>query len=436
MPDLVLSPLVSYRCLDELTIVVDHRRGELLRLNPAAGRIVEKLDRAAAELTREELEFVALLGERGLVDGIAAPGEERAAPGSTAPAASPATPPPDEAERRALIDRLNDHAAAHLVPLHAQLELTYRCPLACSFCYLHSERPAPTDELSTRELQELLDELAELGSLFLLLTGGEIFLRPDLEAVVAHARRRRFAVSLLTSGCGVDRSALTTMAAAGLDCVQISLHGPDAATHDGLTGVEGSFAAALGALRFVRSLGVRAQAAITVTRHNLASLPALLELCRQGDITPNVARYVEPERSGSRRPQAALLDEAGLAQTHDLLPPDGPARLAGRGPDDRPCGAGASTVAIDPHGTVFPCHTLRIPVGSIRRTPLRRLWADARELKRIRSIRVADLEDCPSCDHRSTCNRCAGFAVAEGRGPTGHSPFDCLEARVLASKGE
>lgn len=424
-----LSPLVSYRCLDDWVIVVDHQRRELLRLNRAAGRVLAKLERPEARFDREELEFLEVLAQRGLVT----PGDDGSTDRATA-AAPPSATPSAEPARAAFIDRLNARAAELLVPLHCQLELTYRCALSCRYCYLASERSAVARELSTAEVTALLDDLAELGGLFLLLTGGEIFLRDDLERIVDHARRLRFAVTLLTSGFGMDRATMGRLATGGIDCVQISLHGADPTTHDEMTGTPGSFAAALEAMRVVRDLNVRTQAAITVTTKNAASLDAMLSLLADEGIAPNLSHYVEPLRDGSTASQDLLLDEEALRRVEDRVPSGGNARLAGRALDDHPCGAGASTLAVDPRGQIYPCHTLRHPVGSLRRNRIGTIWRESEELRRIRSIRVADLDDCPSCGERDWCNRCAGFALAEGRGLLGHSLFDCLQARVVASK--
>lgn len=422
MSGYVLSPLVSFRTLEDVAIVVDHRRAEILRLNVAAGQVLDRIGAGDLPLSDDDREFAEVLVERGLAHRS-----------GQAPAPGPTEAPRVAAEHADLLERLNDHAAALQVPLHAQLELTYRCPLACAYCYLGAERSGLEAELSTSEITSLLDELAQLGGLFLLLTGGEPLGRRDLETIVQHARSKRFAVSLLTSGWGMDQAMMERLVAGGLDSVQISLHGADGATHDGMTGVAGSFEQALRALRFLRDHGVRTLAAITVTRRNLDGLEALRDLVEGESIAPNVSFYVQPERDGSRGPQSELLDEEGLRQAHQVFQPGNAPRMAARSLGDAPCGAGASTVAIDPHGAVYPCHSLRRPVGSIRESSLTQIWSSSEELARVRALTVADLADCPSCPDRPSCNRCTGFAVGEGGTCRDHAPFDCLQARVLSS---
>ena len=69
---------------------------------------------------------------------------------------------------------------AKRVPLDSTIELTHRCPMDCRMCYLHRI----SRELSTDELKKVLDQLAREGCLFLLLTGGEPFLREDLMEIL------------------------------------------------------------------------------------------------------------------------------------------------------------------------------------------------------------------------------------------------------------
>src|SRR6478735_2820847 len=84
--------------------------------------------------------------------------------------------------------RLTGRAEAVSAPLSALFELTGRCNLDCSHCYLDIAHPP--EELSTAEAIAVVDQLADVGTMFLMLTGGELFLRPDALVIAAHARSR------------------------------------------------------------------------------------------------------------------------------------------------------------------------------------------------------------------------------------------------------
>lgn len=61
------------------------------------------------------------------------------------------------------------------IPLDVCLELTHRCNFRCQHCYI-PDFTTP-NLLTTQRILQLLEELREAGTLFLTLTGGEMFLR-------------------------------------------------------------------------------------------------------------------------------------------------------------------------------------------------------------------------------------------------------------------
>src|SRR6266498_1668478 len=81
------------------------------------------------------------------------------------------------------------------IPLGAQLDLTYRCNERCVHCYLDHDDHG---EMSFAEIKDLLDQLAAAGVFFLTISGGEIFLRPDLFDILEHARGLMFSVKIKT----------------------------------------------------------------------------------------------------------------------------------------------------------------------------------------------------------------------------------------------
>jgi pyrroloquinoline quinone biosynthesis protein E len=423
-PRYELSALIALRVYDDRAVAVDHATGEILELNAAAGRLLERLGHGQQTADPDDLEFLAEAAHRGLV--------RRAPTAASRAEAAATTSPPDDAGVD-LLEEINRWAVAAVVPLHCQLELTYRCPLACRHCYLEGTPTAAARELDTDEIRDFLAQLAELGGLFLLLTGGEPFSRADLEQIVDHARDLRFAVSLLTSGTGANPARIERLARRGLDAVQVSLHGPDAATHDALTRVPGSFDAALTCLRAFRDRGVQTRAAVTLTRENVDAAPRIRELLDRERVDAALNLYLEPRRNGARDPQALAADEAALGRALAVFPLPEEHRMGRVGPDDPLCGAGVNTLALDPFGTVRPCLPLRLNAGSIREQPLERIWRESTALEQVRGLRLHDLEGCPSCAHRDSCDRCTAFAVAEGRPLSGHSDFDCVQARLYES---
>ncbi len=62
-------------------------------------------------------------------------------------------------------------------PLMAHVVVTRRCNLACGYC---TEFDATSPPVPLAALKARIDRLAELGTVFVTLTGGEPLLHPDL----------------------------------------------------------------------------------------------------------------------------------------------------------------------------------------------------------------------------------------------------------------
>ena len=114
-------------------------------------------------------------------------------------------------------------------PLYLVFFVTRNCTAHCSHCLL-GERSSMTDELSLSEIENMASSMGPL--LFLLLTGGEPFLRDDLARIAEVFREHTGAlnIGIPTNGSLTDRVANTTRdileACPGVDlAVDVSLDG-------------------------------------------------------------------------------------------------------------------------------------------------------------------------------------------------------------------
>ena len=115
-----------------------------------------------------------------------------------------------------LLAEINQRALQLGVPLSVQLDVTYRCNERCVHCYLDHDDHG---ELSREEIVAILDQLADAGTLFLTFSGGEVFLRRDFLALVAHARRRLFNVKIKTNAALIREQEARQIRELGVDQV-------------------------------------------------------------------------------------------------------------------------------------------------------------------------------------------------------------------------
>ena len=157
-------------------------------------------------------------------------------------------------------------------------ETTKACNLTCRHCRAVPQRAIGPMELTTKRAFDLIDDIATVAKPVMVLSGGEPLFRPDLFDIGAYGVESGFRMALATNGTLVTDRVAAKIADAGFSRVAVSLDGADPATHDRFRGLPGSHALALRGLRNLRGEGVSVQINSTIAKHNVAELPALLDL--------------------------------------------------------------------------------------------------------------------------------------------------------------
>jgi PqqA peptide cyclase len=319
-------------------------------------------------------------------------------------------------------------------PLAVLAELTHRCPLQCPYCSNPLELERASAELDTQTWCRVLREAAELGALQVHLSGGEPAARRDLEAIVAAARSAGLYTNLITSGVQIDQARLARLLDSGLDHVQISIQGHDAATADLIAGYDGAFARKLALAHLVRAAGLPLTINAVMHRQNLDHVEAMIGLAMELDAARLEVAHVQYYGWALRNRASLMPSRAQLERTTAIVEA-ARIRLKGRlaidyvVPDyyaQRPkaCmgGWGRRFLTVTPAGRVLPCHAAETIPGlafdSVRERSLAEIWHHSGAFQRFRG--TAWMPDpCRTCERREIdwggC-RCQALALAGDAG--------------------
>ena len=139
---------------------------------------------------------------------------------------------------------IHQRLSSQRVPLNGAIEITRRCNHRCVHCYNNlatNDRESLHGEISYKAHCRIIDQITHAGCLWLLFTGGEIFLRKDFLDIYTHAKQSGLLISLFTNG-----TLITPGIADHLDkwrpfSIEITLYGHTRQTYECVTGVAGSF---------------------------------------------------------------------------------------------------------------------------------------------------------------------------------------------------
>ncbi|MBV9726028.1 MAG: pyrroloquinoline quinone biosynthesis protein PqqE [Gammaproteobacteria bacterium] len=299
-------------------------------------------------------------------------------------------------------------------PLWLLLELTYRCPLHCVFCYNPTDFARTGAELPTAEWLRVLREARALGAVQLGLSGGEPLVREDLEAIVAEAHALGFYINLITSGVGLTRARIAALKDAGLDHIQLSFQDSTREMNDFLSSTR-TFELKSQVAALIREFGYPMVLNVVLHRLNIDHVGEILEMAEALG-----AQYVElantqyygwawlnrahllPSRAQLERAEAVTQRfrerVAGRMQIYFVVPD-----YFERRPKACMNGLGSVFLAIAPDGIAMPCHAARMLPGlelpSVRAADIRSIWYDSAAFNRFRGERWMK-EPCRSCPER------------------------------------
>ena len=159
-------------------------------------------------------------------------------------------------------------------------ELTKGCNLRCIHCRASATELSSPSDLSTAAAKAIIDQIAEVSSPILVLSGGEPLFRSDIYELACYGTDKGLRVALATNGTLVTKQVARKIFDTGVKRVAISLDGADAQTHDTFRGIPGAFDAAITGFRNLKELGMSVQINTTIARHNAHQLPRVLELAK------------------------------------------------------------------------------------------------------------------------------------------------------------
>jgi radical SAM protein with 4Fe4S-binding SPASM domain len=349
------------------------------------------------------------------------------------------------------VKQFGDLTEEKRLPLMGMLEITSRCNLRCVHCYLgpqEEQQKKRAAEMSTAEVQGLIDQMVAAGTLYLTITGGDPMMRPDFPAIYRHAKEAGLLVTVFCDGVLVTERIIELFRDLPPSLVEVSIYGATAETYEKVTRVAGSYEKFRAGLDRLRTAGLRIglkSVLMTLNKHEMIAMeemaqdwglrfrydsaifPCLPDHSQQPlDLRVPPAEAVAIEMANPQR-RAAMAD---YFETRQDVPGS---------PELYQCGAGLTSFYVDPFGDVSPClmttkyrYSARGHEGGFAAR-----WRD--DVSRIRTLRPENPDHgCNNCGVRAVCTGCSAFHALETGREDVKSEYVCAttQERVKALRSE
>lgn len=332
-------------------------------------------------------------------------------------------------------------AARKGIPISGTFELTPLCNMNCRMCYVRmtpEEMAERGSLISAEEWIRFGRICAEQGMVFLLLTGGEPFLRKDFRYIYTELKKLGLIISINSNGTLIDRETVEWLKMNPPHKINITLYGGSNETYHRLCMHPTGYDAATRAIDLLKEAGIYVSINGSFTKQNIEDMEAIYAFAKSREIAVRSATYMFPPVRNARE---GMTDEAVrftpkeagrarfLSELYDLSEERMNYRLkalhAGqkdltdldeeceRTADEKMgCMAGRGSFWITWDGRMTPCGMMNQPVTRPFEIGFGAAWESIRQATDEIRLPAA----CKECRKRFACMICGALSIAEGDG--------------------
>lgn len=325
------------------------------------------------------------------------------------------------------------------LPIGGNFELTARCNFDCPMCYVHLKKEdiaARGKELTSEQWIDIARRAKEQGMVFVLLTGGEPFVRSDFFEIYGAMKEMGFIVSINSNGSLISGEIRRKLIENPPMRINISLYGGCSETYQNMCGVS-AFDTVIENIRELKAAGIDVSINLSITDYNRHDIEKIYGIAKELGINIKASSYMYPSirvnggkfGKGNRlSPKDAALcgicwDKVRLNEEDffnraenikNLVAVDEPECSADLS-EGVSCRAGRSAFWMTWDGKMLPCGMMPGPTEYPLEVGFDKAWENIK--RKTAEIRLP--AKCLSCKKRSICPVCAAVCVTE----TGHFDF-------------
>ena len=334
-----------------------------------------------------------------------------------------------------LVEYLHSKADRLGSPFSGTFELTPVCNMSCNMCYVR-KTPEEISQSGKRlrtvdEWLSIAKQAKEMGTLLLLLTGGEPLTYPGFRELYTELRKMGFVISINSNATLIDEETVDWLAGNPPQRVNITLYGASDDTYGRLCHNQAGYSKARKAIDMLRNRGINVKLNCSVTPDNIEDLEQIIAFSDEKKLILQATSYMFPpiRRDSDSVGKNLRFTPDECARTEARI------RFLQRGRDnlreycrsvegchpieedvffdcegDRVrCRAGKSAYWVTWDGRMLMCAMMDEPSADPFTSGFKFAWEEIKA--KTREIRLP--VECAACDGKDVCNTCAAMVYTE-----------------------
>lgn len=340
-------------------------------------------------------------------------------------------------------------ASREKLPLSGTFELTPCCNMDCKMCYIRMSKAEQIQsgkrELTAGEWIDLAKEAQKQGLMTLLLTGGEPFLREDLEEICREIQSMGIMLNLNSNATLINEKHISWLKKAAPTRVNVTLYGGTNETYQRLCGNPNGYDQAIRGIKLLRAAGIYVGINVSLTPYNVADMEKIFKDIELMGLAAKPTAYMFPpvrKAEFEEIPSSRFApEEAGKVQIRADRLKLGKERFESRicalhrgicimddedecmRQPEKPvsCMAGTAAFWVTWDGKMLPCGMMNEPGFYPLEIGFKEAWENI-----IYEIEQVEIHNgCDTCNKRFACVACRALILAETGGLSKKPEYLC-----------
>ncbi len=302
-----------------------------------------------------------------------------------------------------------------------QFELTSTCNERCIHCYIPNARKDYGHEMDFKYFCYVIDQFVEMGGIHVGLSGGECLTHKHILKMIEYCRKKDLTITILSNLIALRDEQIPFLKQANIAHIQTSLYSMDAAIHDKITSIRGSWEKTKNAIEKLVAANIPVQISCPLMNvnkdcfvdvlkyaeslHTIATTDYII-MAESNQDTDNLAHRlsVNDVEKAIRSVLEYKQQKGELFQDNNSSNDSNHKEIVKSHPA---CGAAMNSICILSSGEVCACPGWNGMIcGNIHKQPLKQIWEHSEQLKQIRKITKGDFPQCLACEAHDYCTFC------------------------------
>lgn len=332
------------------------------------------------------------------------------------------------------------------IPIAGNIELLPLCNMDCKMCFAkmtRQEMEAHSPMHDYKEWLEIAGQASAAGSIFMLLTGGEPFLYPNLKELYFGLKKMGYIVSINTNGTLITDEIADWLAEDPPRRLNITLYGASDETYGRLCGNPKGFTQVMGAVKRLKDRDISIKFNCSLTPYNIHDQEKMYQTAVDLDIPIDMGFYMFPpvrtNNIGNEKYRLTAEDAAYARYRAEELRYGTEFGRYARYSLDRyhnyeqteayqsgyTCRSGNSVYWINYDGTMSACSFTNDYQVNVFEEGFAKAWG----MIKNHAHESWMSEKCHYCKMRILCGRCAAAAISETKDISGVPEYYCKLTR-------